>query len=114
MHAVIDADQAVYTLINTFDVGAESSSAVVESLRDFTEHVTRSLAGFVSTSVHVSVDRTRVVNYVQWRSEEHFAAMFRLPETQAHLREVGALAKQVTPVTYQVAYVGGRPNGNVA
>jgi len=111
MNAVINADQAIFTLINTFDVEADKSAAVVESLREFTERVTRDLAGFISASVHVSLDRTRVVNYVQWRSEQDFAAMFRIPEAQAHMREVSALAKQVTPVSYSVAYVGVRQTG---
>ena len=111
MNAVINADQAIFTLINTFDVEANRSAAVVESLRGFTERVTRDLAGFISASVHVSLDRTRVVNYVQWRSEQDFAAMFRIPEAQAHMREVSALAKHVTPVFYSVAYVEVRQPG---
>ena len=111
MNAVISADPSIFTLINTFEVEADKSAAVVESLREFTERVTRDLAGFVSASVHVSLDRTRVVNYVQWRSEQDFAAMFRIPEANAHMREVSALAKQVTPVFYSVAYVGVRQTG---
>lgn len=62
MNAVISEDQSIFTLINTFDVDADKSTAIVESLREFTGRVTCDLAGFVSASVHVSLDRTRVVN----------------------------------------------------
>ena len=66
MKATIGADRPVFTLINTFEVEPEHASDVLASLRDFTEEQTRSLPGFVATSVHVSLDRTPVVYTVEY------------------------------------------------
>lgn len=108
MKAVIDADASVFTLINTFEVDPGKALDIVESLRGFTESDTQHMAGFVSASVHVSIDRTRVVNYVQWRSREDFEAMLLSPDARAHMAEVGTLAEHITPVVYGIAYVCDR------
>ena len=105
MKATIDADLSVFTLINTFDVEPERAFEVVASLRDFTEETTRSLPGFVATSVHVSLDKKRVVNYVQWKTAQDLQAMMSLPAARRHMQEVEMLAKAVIPVFYTVEYV---------
>jgi hypothetical protein len=61
----------------------------------------RHLPGFVSASIHRSLDGTRVANYAQWRSLEDFERMLANPEAQAHIREATAIAKAV-PVLYRV------------
>ena len=109
MKATIDADRPVFTLINTFEVEPERAFDVLASLRDFTEEQTRSLPGFVATSVHVSLDRTRVVNYVQWQTAHDLEAMMSLPAARKHMQEVGKLANAVTPVVYTVEYVCAQP-----
>ena len=106
MGANIDEAAAVFTLINTFHTSRERQGAIVESLRRFTEGVARELPGFVGASVHVSLDGARVVNYVQWRNRADLDAMLALPEAKAHMAEVGALAYNVEPIPYRVAYVG--------
>lgn len=105
MKATIDADLPVFTLINTFDTHPERAFDVVASLRDFTESTTRSLPGFVATSVHVSLDKKRVVNYVQWKTAHDLQAMMSLPAAQRHKLDVERLANAVTPVFYTVEYV---------
>lgn len=106
MGARIDEAADVFTLINTFHTSLERQGAIVASLRRFTENLASGLAGFVSASVHVSLDGERVVNYVQWRSRADLAAMLALPEAKAHLAEVAALADKIEPVPYRVVYVG--------
>ena len=96
----------VHTLINTFAVARDRQGAVVASLRRFTEAHARSQPGFVAASVHASVDGTRVVNYVQWRTAADLAAMLATPAAQQHMAEVGRLAAGVDPVAYTVVYVG--------
>ena len=63
------------------------------------------LPGFVGSSVHVSLDGTRVLNYVQWQRRADLEAMLALPAAKAHIAEVGALADMVEPVPYRVAFV---------
>lgn len=106
MTAQIDDSVEIFTLINTFHTPRDRQAAVVESLRSFTEDFARSMPGFIGASVHVSLDGTRVVNYVQWRSGAVLQAMLATPEAKAHMAEVAALADRVDPVPYRVSYVG--------
>lgn len=111
MHAVIDDDAEVFTLINTFTVAPERQEAVVDLLRGFTELHARFLPGFIGSSVHASLDGRRVVNYVQWENEPYFDAMMHTAPAKAHVAEIGALAAHVDPVVYRVAFVGSRERG---
>jgi heme-degrading monooxygenase HmoA len=108
MRAVIDDAAEIFTLINTFTVVPQRQDVVVKSLRDFTEQHARFFSGFVGASVHASLDGHRVVNYVQWESQDDLGAMMASAPAKAHIAEVGALAEHVEPVVYRVAYVGSR------
>ena len=91
----------VITLINVLEVAPERQSALVALLEKATDEVMRHLPGFISASLHCSLDGTRVTNYAQWRSMEDFERMFANPDAQAHIREATAMAK-ATPVLYRV------------
>jgi quinol monooxygenase YgiN len=106
MRAVIDDTATTFTLINTFTVDPERQRALIRSLRSFTEQHARFCAGFIGASVHASLDGHRVANYVQWRSKPDLDAMMVSAPAQAHIAEVAALARQIDPVAYRVAYVG--------
>ncbi len=104
--ATIDEAADRFTLINTFHTSRERQDAIVQSLRSFTESVARALPGFVAASVHTSLDGARVVNYVQWKSRADLEAMLASSEAKAHIAQLGALADDVNPVAYRIAYVG--------
>jgi quinol monooxygenase YgiN len=108
MTTVIDDARPVFTLINTFTATAENVPKIVASLMAFTQRTTMHRPGFVGTSIHVSRDGTRVVNYVQWADDASFQAMFADPAAQEHMDEVRSLATSVDPVRYDVVYVGSR------
>ena len=97
----------VFTLINTFHCNPANQSAIVASLRAFTDQVTSSMPGYVGVAVHASSDGTRVVNYVQWRDGAAMQAMRRDPRAEAHMSEVAALADRIEPVVYTIAFVDG-------
>jgi len=105
MQTVIDDKNAIFTLINTFHVSPENQRAVVESLERFTLFHARQMKGFIASSVHTSLDRTKVVNYVQWESKGHIETMLTSDVARRHLDEVSALANNIDPVTYEVAFV---------
>jgi quinol monooxygenase YgiN len=109
MQTTIDDRAHILTLINTFKARDGHATLVVESLRKFTEEQTRSMSGFVGASVHVSLDGTTVVNYVQWETREAFDAMFESPAAKEHMQELGAFVVSVNPVFYDVVYVGKAP-----
>lgn len=110
MRAMIDDAASVCTLINTFGVSPARQDAVVTSLKDFTERHARNFPGFISASVHVSLDGRRVVNYVQWQSEADLVAMLATPVANAHMTQIGILVESVYPIFYRVAYVGSQDN----
>jgi heme-degrading monooxygenase HmoA len=97
--------QSIVTLINVFTVEPENQQAIVDSLIQVTQELTRTLPGYISANVHKSIDGKRIVNYVQWRSQADFEAMLHHPVMQAHMKEVSQLAIQVDPHFYEVAFV---------
>lgn len=94
------------TLINTFEVEPEQADALIEILENATQTM-RSMAGFVSANLHLSRDRTRVVNYAQWASEDDFQAMLGNTEARPHMKAAADLAKSFEPVLYTLKFSGG-------
>lgn len=90
--ANIEKNADLFTLINVFTVAPEKQEQLVNLLIDATEKTMRRLPGFVSASIHRSLDRKRVVNYAQWRSKQDFEAMRSNPEAMPHMQAAGALA----------------------
>ena len=79
------------TFINTFRCDPANQEEVVRINIDIVDQVASSSPGFIAAAVHRSVDGTRVVNYLQWESSEHLAAMQRSPEFQAIARRFAGL-----------------------
>lgn len=91
-----------FILINVFTVAPRNQDKLVDLLIDATEQTMRHLPGFVSASIHKSIDGGRVVNYAQWRSKEDFDSM-RIDETAArHMQTVTAMAS-FDPIVCEVA-----------
>jgi quinol monooxygenase YgiN len=102
--AVISKTNDVVTLINVFTVEPQHQQKLVDLLTEATEKVMRHLPGFVSANIHKSFDGTRVANYAQWKSREHFEAMLKSPETLPHIGAVMQLAKFDAHL-YEVSFV---------
>jgi quinol monooxygenase YgiN len=81
---VSGADHA--TFINTFRCRPSDQDEVVRINVDIVEQVASKSPGFISASVHRSADGSVVVNYLQWQSADHLAAMQRSSEFQAIAR----------------------------
>ena len=71
----ISAKSSVVTLINVFTVDPTNQQRLVELLTHATEVSVRHASGFVSASLHRSLDGTKVTMYAQWRSVEDYQAM---------------------------------------
>ncbi|MBT2459214.1 antibiotic biosynthesis monooxygenase [Streptomyces sp. ISL-86] len=63
MAVTIDPDADAFTVIVTFTPDPSRRDELVKAIGTFVETVVRRQTGFVSSTVHVSVDGTRVVNY---------------------------------------------------
>ena len=61
----ISKDNKVATLINVFTVEPGNQQKVVDMLVQTTEKAMKHIPGFVSASIHKSLDGTRVTNYAQ-------------------------------------------------
>ncbi len=100
---VIATDNNLVTLINVFTVEPENQQRLVDIFVEAGEAM-RKQPGFISAKIHRSLDGTRVINYVQWRSKEDLEAISNHPETTAHIDEIKKLAKGNTSL-YEVCAI---------
>ena len=107
----IRADIPVFTLINTFFVAPGRADELLQVLSEATTAVMSRQPGFISANLHVSADRTRVVNYAQWRSKADNDAMQSNAEVLPHMKRAAEIAEGFEPVYYTVAYVDDIPQG---
>jgi heme-degrading monooxygenase HmoA len=92
----------VVTHINVFSVVPEKQQALVDSLIE-TVNEAKNVPGWISASIHKSLDGRQVVNYVQYASNEAAQAVTK------HLLSRGLIQRNVSfgsvaPGQYEVAY----------
>jgi len=73
----ISSKANLITLINVFTVEPANQHRLVELLAEATESSVGQAPGFVSASLHRSIDGTKVTMYAQWRSIDDYQAMRR-------------------------------------
>ena len=61
--------------------------------------------GFISISLHRSLDGKRIFNYVQWASREELVAAHHSPEFRDKWAQVGKLSEDIGLNLYDVAEV---------
>jgi heme-degrading monooxygenase HmoA len=61
--------------------------------------------GFVSISLHRSLDGRRIVNYVQWRSREQLQSAHKSPDFRKEWSRFDQLTDEIDPHLYEVAEV---------
>ena len=91
--ATISEGNDLLTLINIFTVEPVHQHELVELLSQATQASVRYVNGFVSASLHRSLDGTRVVMYAQWRSVEDYQAMRSNPTASPYMAKALALAQ---------------------
>lgn len=89
----ISKENRVVVLINVFTVEPANQQKVVDMLVKATETTMKNIPGFISASIHKSLDGVRVVNYAQWRSQRDFEAMRNNPGAQAHMKPLMEISK---------------------
>jgi len=97
----ISKDAKLVTFINVFTVEPANQQRLVDLLTHVTETSVRHAAGFVSSSLHRSVDGTKVTMYAQWRTIEAYEAMRKDPAPLPYLQQALAIAK-FEPGMYEV------------
>ena len=101
-NSVIDPQNKIVTLINTFTLKPEKQNSLIENLNKATEEVFKRIPGFISSNIHRGLEPNRVANYAQWQSKEHYMAALRNPVALAHMKEAAALAETFEPILYEV------------
>jgi quinol monooxygenase YgiN len=94
-------DNKVLTLINVFTAEPGKQQELVRLLGQATQGSVRYVQGFISASLHRSLDGTKVVMYAQWRSIEDYQAMRSSPSASPYMQQALALA-QFEPGMYEV------------
>jgi len=89
------------TLINVFTVEPVNQQKLVELLTLATENSVRKVPGFISSSLHRSIDGTKVTMYAQWKSIEDYQNMRNNSTASPYLEEALKMAK-FDPGMYEV------------
>lgn len=71
----ISKENKFLTLINVFTIAPADQQKLVDLLILATESTVRNVTGFISSSLHRSLDGTKVTMYAQWRSMEDYQNM---------------------------------------
>ena len=97
---IISKENNYLTLINTFTVMPASQQQLVDLLIKATEIVKES-PGFISSSLHASLDGTKVTMYAQWTSIEDYNKMRVNPAASPFLQQAMEIAS-FEPGMYRV------------
>jgi quinol monooxygenase YgiN len=89
----ISKGSKLLTLINVFTVDPVNQQELVDLLVEATRTSVRYAQGFVSASLHRSVDGTKVAMYAQWRSVEDYQTMRSNPTASPYMQKALALAR---------------------
>jgi hypothetical protein len=103
---IAPSDQ-VLTLLSTFTCADARQGELVAAIEKSINETVSQIDGFISASVHASLDRTRVVNYMQWRSVEDFDQAELQPKVREHLAEIMSIAESADPRLFRVTSVYG-------
>jgi len=88
-------------LINVFTVEPANQQRLVDLLARATDGVVDRAPGFVSSTLHRSIDGTKVTMYAQWRSAADYHAMRQDPGPLPFLEEALTIAK-FEPGIYEI------------
>ena len=91
-------------LINVFRLDPDQAEAFVATQVSEYKRLQGLFPGSLSANLHVSLDRTRAVNYAHFSSVEAYMAMRQSSAFADHLGRLKGLVLQAEPQLYTVAY----------
>lgn len=100
---LISKENQLVTFINVFET--KQQQALIDNWMRFVDSV-RGEPGLLGTALHRSQDGTRVVSYVQWRSEEDLDRFRK--KYHEHMEALVPLAERIDPHVYEVVYLDER------
>ena len=100
----ITKDNQTVTQITFIEVESEKQPEALSLMTERAHFMARQ-PGFISISLHRSLDGRRIVNYVQWQNRELLQAAHKSPEFRKAWRKFDDLTDQIDPHLYQVTEV---------
>jgi heme-degrading monooxygenase HmoA len=97
----ITKENNLLTLINIFTVDPVNQQRLIDLLILATNNSVRTITGFISSSLHRSLDGTKVTMYAQWRSLEDYQNMRNNSVASPYLTQALEIAK-FEPGMYEV------------
>ncbi len=100
----ITKDNQTVTQITFIEVEPEKQPEALSLMTERAHFMARQ-PGFISISLHRSLDGRRIVNYLQWQNRELLQAAHKSPEFRKAWRKFDDLTDQIDPHLYQVTEV---------
>src|ERR1700747_3118328 len=97
----IQTASRIVTQITVIEAEPEKQDEALSLMADRARFMARQ-PGFVSISLHRSLDGRRIVNYVQWQNRELLQSAHRSPDFRKAWGKFDNLTDQIDPHLYEV------------
>ena len=99
--AILDLENQLVTVIILFKVKNTQQTSVVDKVKQLFE-VAKHQPGFISASLHRSLDGVKVASYSQWENEAALEKFNQLPETQALGAQLHEFIEEMDSHLYEI------------
>ena len=100
----IQADNQSVTQITIIESEPEKQAEVLSVMRERAKFMSRQ-PGFISISLHRSLDGRRVINYIQWQDRVRLRQAHQSPEFRREWGHFDQLTDEIDPNLYEVSHV---------
>ncbi|MHC2282806.1 quinol monooxygenase YgiN [Bradyrhizobium diazoefficiens] len=100
----IQAGSTIVTQITVIEAEPEKQGEALSLMTDRARFMARQ-PGFVSISLHRSLDGRRIVNYIQWQNRELLQSAHQSPDFRKEWGKFDDLTDQIDPHFYEVVEV---------
>ena len=100
----IRTDKQPVTQITVIESEPEKQAEALSLMTERARFMARQ-PGFISISVHRSLDGRRIVNYVQWQSRDLLKSAHQSPEFRKEWGHFDQLTDAIDPHLYEVVHV---------
>jgi quinol monooxygenase YgiN len=100
----IQIDQQPITQITIIEAEPEKQTEALSLMRKRAQFMQKQ-PGFISISLHRSLDGRRIVNFIQWENRELLQAAHQSPEFRREWGQFERLTDDIDPHLYEVAEI---------
>src|SRR6266571_3482121 len=100
----IQIDNQPVTQITVIEAEPEKQQEALSLMTERARFMARQ-PGFVSISLHRSLDGRRIVNYIQWQNRELLQSAHQSPDFRKEWSKFDGLTDQIDPHLYEVVQV---------